>query len=368
MKKINVIFIFILCIILSGCELNIEVHEHQFIEEIVPPTCIENGYTKYTCECGENYEDNIVSSKGHNYTEWELVSNKEKVEKKRVCKKCDLEEIEDVIETDTALFEFELINNDQEYKITRYNGSDNKIVVIPKAYNGKIITAIGEHTFSHSNIESIAILDNITEIESYAFAQCSSIQYVIIKGKIKSINNGTFNGCENLISVELPESITIIDEHSFTNCKKLTNINFPSSLEIINHNAFLYCLNLNNITFQNKLKYIGGCAFGNCESLEKLILPNSVETVVEGAFNNCISISEVTLSNSMTYIDYGVFDNCSSLTKIIITKNIKHINDYAFQNCVNLKTVHNYSSIEIFKGDINNGYVGYYATTIINYN
>jgi len=368
MRKIIIIFILISCIILSGCELNIEVHEHDYIEEIISPTCTENGYTKYTCDCGDTYDDNIIESNGHSYTKWELVSDEEKIIKKRNCKVCDLEEIEDVKETDLSLFEFELINNDEEYKITRYNGSDNKIVVIPKMYNDKQITVIGEHAFSYSNIESIAILENIKEIENYAFNQCTSIQNVIIKAKIKSINNGTFNGCESLISVELPESINLIDEWSFTNCKNLTNINLPSSIETINHNAFLYCVSLNNITFPEKLKYIGGCAFGNCENLEKVILPNSVETVVEGAFNNCVALNEVKLSSSMTYIDCGVFDNCSSLTKITITKNIQSIAPYAFQNCINLKTVHNYSNIKIFKGDTNNGYVGYYATSIINYN
>ena len=368
MKKIYIIFIFVICIFLTGCELNIEVHEHIFIEEIISPTCLENGYTKYTCECGESYEDNIVTTPGHSYTKWELVSIEEKIKIQRSCEKCNIEELEDTTETDTSLFEYELINNNQEYKITRYKGGNNKIVVIPKVYNNKIITTIGEHTFSNSNVESIAILENITEIERYSFNQCISLQNVIIKGKIKSLNNGTFNGCKSLISVELPESISIIDELAFGSCESLKTINFPSSLEVINHNAFIYCKSLKSITLPNKLKYIGGCAFGNCESLEKLILPNSVETVVEGAFNNCISLLEVTLSTSMTYIDYGLFDNCSSLSKIIITKNIKYINNYAFQNCVNLKTIHNYSNIEIVKGDTNNGYVGYYATNIINYN
>ena len=26
-----------------------DIHEHQFTETIVPPTCKENGYTLYTC-------------------------------------------------------------------------------------------------------------------------------------------------------------------------------------------------------------------------------------------------------------------------------------------------------------------------------
>ena len=62
MKKI-VIFIFLILTMLTSC--NNEEHIHQYKEEKVEATCIDKGYTKYTCECGDEYTDNYVDALGH---------------------------------------------------------------------------------------------------------------------------------------------------------------------------------------------------------------------------------------------------------------------------------------------------------------
>lgn len=43
--------------------------EHIAISEVTAPTCIEDGYTTYTCACGYAYFDDIVSAKGHDYAD-----------------------------------------------------------------------------------------------------------------------------------------------------------------------------------------------------------------------------------------------------------------------------------------------------------
>lgn len=41
---------------------------HSYKEELVPPTCIEAGYTSITCElCGHSYKDNLTLPTGHIY-------------------------------------------------------------------------------------------------------------------------------------------------------------------------------------------------------------------------------------------------------------------------------------------------------------
>ncbi len=45
-------------------------HEHAYDEGVVtPPTCTEEGYTTYTCGCGDTYKDNYVDATGHSYGE-----------------------------------------------------------------------------------------------------------------------------------------------------------------------------------------------------------------------------------------------------------------------------------------------------------
>ena len=44
-----------------------KVHEHNYIDTVVEPTCVKNGYTLHTCACGAEYKDNITKAYGHNY-------------------------------------------------------------------------------------------------------------------------------------------------------------------------------------------------------------------------------------------------------------------------------------------------------------
>ncbi len=53
----------------SSCVINVVKHEHSFSEKVTNPTCSEQGYTTYTCSCGETYKDNYVSALGHNYVD-----------------------------------------------------------------------------------------------------------------------------------------------------------------------------------------------------------------------------------------------------------------------------------------------------------
>ncbi len=57
MKKLHLIFAVALTLLLCSCG-----HTHEYTEEIIPPTCTEDGYTIFTCECGETYNDRTVKA------------------------------------------------------------------------------------------------------------------------------------------------------------------------------------------------------------------------------------------------------------------------------------------------------------------
>lgn len=41
--------------------------DHQYVSEITVPTCTEQGYTTYTCACGDSYVSDYVDAAGHSY-------------------------------------------------------------------------------------------------------------------------------------------------------------------------------------------------------------------------------------------------------------------------------------------------------------
>ncbi len=47
---------------------------HVLSKEVFEATCTENGYTKYTCECGYSYVSDIVAAHGHEFSEWTEVT------------------------------------------------------------------------------------------------------------------------------------------------------------------------------------------------------------------------------------------------------------------------------------------------------
>lgn len=48
-------------------------HTHEYKEEIIKPTCTEQGYTIHRCDCGEEYIDSYVDALGHDFNNY--VSN-----------------------------------------------------------------------------------------------------------------------------------------------------------------------------------------------------------------------------------------------------------------------------------------------------
>ena len=44
------------------------IHLHRRFSTVTPPTCTTQGYTTYTCECGDKYKADYVKANGHSYT------------------------------------------------------------------------------------------------------------------------------------------------------------------------------------------------------------------------------------------------------------------------------------------------------------
>lgn len=40
-------------------------HSHSYISTVISPTCTKQGYTQYSCSCGDTYNENYTSAKGH---------------------------------------------------------------------------------------------------------------------------------------------------------------------------------------------------------------------------------------------------------------------------------------------------------------
>ena len=74
---------------------DIEVEEHQYTTEVIAATCTEQGYTLYTCECGETYKEDYTDMIQHSYGEAIVVVPADCLnagKKMHVCEACGYEE------------------------------------------------------------------------------------------------------------------------------------------------------------------------------------------------------------------------------------------------------------------------------------
>ena len=75
-------------------------HSHNAV--VTAPTCTEQGYTTYTCHCGDTYVDSYVDALGHDFGEWYTVTAPtciENGEERRDCEQCDHFETRKVVAT-----------------------------------------------------------------------------------------------------------------------------------------------------------------------------------------------------------------------------------------------------------------------------
>ena len=51
-------------------EPDVPAHQHSYSEEVTEATCTKDGYTTYSCACGDSYVDGKIEATGHSWSEW----------------------------------------------------------------------------------------------------------------------------------------------------------------------------------------------------------------------------------------------------------------------------------------------------------
>ena len=69
----------------------IEEHDHHYkVTREVQASCTEDGFTVYTCSCGDTYKENTEAT-GHQWSSWKKVNEKKQgvqIDSRRTCKDC----------------------------------------------------------------------------------------------------------------------------------------------------------------------------------------------------------------------------------------------------------------------------------------
>ena len=178
------------------------------------------------------------------------------------------------------------------------------------------------------NFSSVVIPEHILAIGNNAFKSCQ-MSSVSIANKVVSIGNHAFEGCNRLSTVTLANNtdLTEIGSYAFANCVYLTSITIPDQVVQIGSGCFMNCTSLSaaNLYGSNQdgnanLVHIGDGLFYNCSSLGQLYLPNQLDPANVSAMKyllyGCTNLKTLGLSINGGNLTYTNVTGCSNLLRV----------------------------------------------------
>ena len=224
----------LMCILgLSACG---EKHTHNYIETITAPTCTEQGYTTYTCACGDSYKDSYVDATGHNYRE--IITAPTCTEQGYTTHSCSCGDnyTDTYVDATGHKITFEFYANTMEHwnvcivcyaSINTENHTwDNGIITVSPTIT---TTGIKKYTCSvceKTKQEELPVVEHTCRYDTNWFTDISSHwQECTVCGKEKNKENHTWNS--GVITQEATTTTTGIKTYTCTSCEKKKSEDIP---------------------------------------------------------------------------------------------------------------------------------------------
>ena len=145
---------------------------------------------------------------------------------------------------------------DETIEITKFVDSTSTDIELPSMIDGKSVTSIRTNAFdvdvveACSNLTSITIPDNMSNIDEDAFIGCRSLTEIIVDS-----NNRWYVSKDGVLFDKNIETIICCPEG------KTGSFTIPDGVTSIRNSAFRYCTGLTDVTIPDGVTSIGVSAF-----------------------------------------------------------------------------------------------------------
>ena len=157
-------------------------HEHEYAAAVTDPTCTEQGYTTYTCACGDSYVDDYVDDTGHSYEKGICVGCGAK-EPQLVPLSCSITPIRGEFNNDTgALLDSSIYGCVIGYKLkkghTLFINNTDYVFAVRKLFDGNyntLVRSASSATFTATEDMTVAIRIRKPDQSALTDAELASI-------------------------------------------------------------------------------------------------------------------------------------------------------------------------------------------------
>lgn len=151
---------------------------------------------------------------------------------------------------------------------------------------GEFVTVIPEFLCRNTQIETVIIPDNVSQIGGYAFYECKKLKTIELSKNLNTINEYAFAYCSSLASINIPDKITSIKSCSFFDCTTLNAITLGKNLSSLETNAFYGCSSLYMVYSKNPVPpTLGGNVFGGTK-IGIIYVPTASVNVYKAAWSD----------------------------------------------------------------------------------
>ena len=218
------------------------------------------------------------------------------------------------------------LSDDKTYAIVVGLGkTEDGEIVISNEYKGRPVKEIGENAFMGTDITSVTIPENITNIGKDAFKNCynlSTVNFNAVECQDSDpYGSRTFyeagKNKANGMTLTFGQNVTRIPRYMFRDAVCIKTIDLSNSKKIteipnIVFSPLYETSNLSNVYFHNDIVKIGDFAFEDTK-ISTIQLPANLKEVGEDAFYNT-NLSEIIIPKNVESIGSGAFNTCNDVT------------------------------------------------------
>lgn len=203
-----------------------------------------------------------------------------------------------------------------------FAGSRLSSVILPTAAG----LSIGDGAFAGSDLETVAIGNNVTSIGHGAFMGCPRLQEVSVAAP--AIGDGAFAACPQLSAVQIGAAATSLGTETFSDCTALATLQGTENISKIGALAFRNCSALESFTPGAGLSAIGPHAFAGTAIKTLDLSATSIATLPEWALASMTDLTSLE-APAVTGLATGAAMGCVALDNASFSPQLSKIGNLA---------------------------------------